>query len=260
MQVDNLLVEKSFQFTQEKNQMLARTDEIGAFAEIAYYCDQIREKLKYQDELWDVEVEEGVTFSDWLYSGKGTGCVDDRRRMQEIFSKSAVMCDLGMEDQQAIILVSCGPYENTVCDKISYIEVRREYLSSIKDVEEYEAFMHSCFIDSIFAENIVREMKNIKNFSQNSKEITKCLSVLNDEAISLYQQYRNHLSEAMNILSVKLCACGPDPKHEQSLNFPFQYEELLYGKKLCCYKGNYLFAAFEIDSSRFRFAYLFLVV
>ena len=70
MQVDNLLVEKSFQFTQEKNQMLARTDEIGAFAEIAYYCDQIREKLKYQDEVWDVEVEECVTFSDWLYSGK----------------------------------------------------------------------------------------------------------------------------------------------------------------------------------------------
>lgn len=44
-----------------------------------------------------------------------------------------------------------------------------------------------------FAKGILSEMKHISNFSDNTKEITKALGVLNDYAVKLYQQYSNRL-------------------------------------------------------------------
>ena len=43
-------------------------------------------------------------------------------------------------------------------------------------------------------------MKYIKNFSENAKEITDCLSYLDDEAIALYKKYRTDLKTAMDII------------------------------------------------------------
>ena len=62
--------------------------------------------------------------------------------------------------------------------------------------------MPTCFINSIFADDIIPQMKYIADFSDHTEEIVKNLSVLNDEAISLYEKYHDNLQEAMRILSV----------------------------------------------------------
>lgn len=86
--------------------------------------------------------------------------------------------------------------------------------------------MHSCFIDSYFADNILSEMKHIKDFVVHAKEITDNLAVLNDEAIELYCEYQNNLAEAIDILSSKLLECSMDPKHREALWFSFTYEDV----------------------------------
>ena len=83
-------------------------------------------------------------------------------------------------------------------------------------------------------------MKYIKDFPAHAREITKNLAVLNDYAISLYYKYHNDLKEAMRILSSMLLECSGDPKHRESLFFPFTYYENLNGintaqeKKILC--------------------------
>ena len=65
-------------------------------------------------------------------------------------------------------------------------------------------------------------MKHIDHFPERTKEITKALGILNDKAVELYQQYSNHLEEAMRILTVLLKReCAPDPEHADDLIFTF---------------------------------------
>lgn len=68
--------------------------------------------------------------------------------------------------------------------------------------------MHSCFIDSYFADDILSEMKHIKDFAVHAKEIT------------------DNLAEAVDILSSKLLECSMDPKHREALWFSFTYEDV----------------------------------
>lgn len=56
----------------------------------------------------------------------------------------------------------------------------------------------------LFSDDMLQEMKYIEDFQDNTGEITKALSVLNDEAIELYLKYKNNLDEAMRELSCKL--------------------------------------------------------
>ena len=91
MQVINSLIEQSFEYTAEKENLAVRKDEIGDLMEIVAYCqdDAVKEPLEYQEALWETCVEEGITFTDWLYGG-GAGSDDDRRRMLEAISKKAL--------------------------------------------------------------------------------------------------------------------------------------------------------------------------
>ena len=131
------------------------------------------------------------------------------------------------------INISLGGFPACVSTVKEYVQERREILSSIKKVMDYEAFMQSCFINSRFAKGILSEMKHISNFSDNTKEITKALGVLNDYAVKLYQQYSNRLEEAMRILSVKLQReCAPDSKHAEELMFTFTYSENIEGDQV----------------------------
>ena len=68
--------------------------------------------------------------------------------------------------------------------------------------------MHSCFIDRYFADDILSEMKHIKDFAVHAKEIT------------------DNLAEAVDILSSKLLECSMDPKHREALWFSFTYEDV----------------------------------
>ena len=236
MQVINALIEQSFEYTTEKESLAVRRDEIGDLMEIIAYCqdDAVKEPLEYRETLWEMCVEEGITFTDWLY-GAGAGSDDDRRRMLEALSKKGLIesdRDWSVYEDSKLkkINISLGGFPACVSTVKEYVQERREILSSIKKVMDYEAFMQSCFINSRFAKGILSEMKHISNFSDNTKEITKALGVLNDYAVKLYQQYSNRLEEAMRILSVKLQReCAPDSKHAEELMFTFTYSENIEG-------------------------------
>ena len=239
MQVINALIEQSFEYTAKKESLAVRRDEIGDLMEVIAYCqdDAVKEPLEYRETLWDMCVEEGITFTDWLYGG-GAGSDDDRRRMLEALSKKGLIesdRDWSVYEDSKLrkINISLGGFPACVSIVKEYVQERREILSSIKKVMDYEAFMQSCFINSRFAKGILSEMKHISNFSDNTKEITKALGVLNDYAVKLYQQYSNRLEEAMRILSAKLQReCAPDPKHAEELIFTFTYSENIEGDKV----------------------------
>ena len=161
---------------------------------------------------------------------KGKIREDDRRLIEEMLSKKWQYGNFDSGDEK--ILISLGQYMNGRADMKEYLDYRRSLLSNLSDVQEYEEFMQSCFPNSCFADNILKEMKNIENFPQNAKEITDNLSVLNDDAIELYRQYNTNLKKAMDILSAKLLECSPDPSHVEELYFPFMYEEQINGESV----------------------------
>lgn len=221
MQVINSLIEQSFGYTAEKENLAVRRDEIGDLMEIVAYCqdDAVKEPLEYQEALWETCVEEGITFTDWLYGG-GAGSNDDRRRMLEAISKKALResdKDWPVYETSNLknINIALGAFQAGISTVEEYVHARRKILCAIKKVTDYEAFMQSCFINSRFAKGILSEMKHISNFSDNTKEISA------------------RLEEAMRILSARLQReCAPDPKHSEDLIFTFTYSENIEGDKV----------------------------
>ena len=197
MRVSNVLVEESFQFTEDKPDMLYRGMEIDSLDKVADYCKSIDEKIKFSDDLYEIQVQNEVSLCEYLYASKGAGSDDDRRRLLEMLSKK---CQYKTDENGDV------------------------------EIQEYEDFMHSCFPNSHFAKDIIREMRYIKDFPQNAKEITENLSVLDDEALKLYREHHANLNVAMDILTAKLIECSPDPAHVSELLFPFEYEECMNGE------------------------------
>lgn len=204
--------------------------------DIVAYCNHelVQEPLEYREKLWDIYVQDGVTFLDWLYCNQGAGSDDDRRRLMEALSKREMIPQSAdpavCEPDVRTISITLGSFGDCVSNMQEYIQARRAILASIRNVKEYEAFMQSCFTNSIFAEGILSEMKHIQRFSEKTVEITSALGILNDHAVTLYQQYSHNLEEAMRILAVLLHReCAPDPGHAESLVFSFTYREQLEG-------------------------------
>ncbi|MDO5422157.1 MAG: hypothetical protein Q4F41_00340 [Eubacteriales bacterium] len=231
MQVDNRLAEDSFHYTEICGNLGQREEELIDLAEIADYCEKIEEKIRYDGKIYDIEVEEGIPLTDWLYLDQGTGSEDERRLLLELLEKNF---ELSEEKKGTEILIALGEHEGAASDRKGYLAARRELLAGIGKPEEYSAFMGTCFPQSVFADDIGQEMKYIKDFPAHAKEITECLSVLNDEAVELYEEYRYNLQEAIQILSAKLLECSLDSNHRQYLKFRFTYEEVLKGEKRAC--------------------------
>ena len=238
MRVNNVLVEESFRYTEEKESFLERSEEIGDFTDIVAYCEQINEVIQYDESVWEIEVQKGITFADWLFNPDIEANPDDRARIMDYINSS--QCVQANEENDETISVALGGFEDAVSNRAEYIKKRRKILAGIGNVREYEAFMHSCFLNSCFADGILTEMKYISDFSVNAQEITDNLSVLNDEAVELYYQYHENLKMAIDILGTKLRACSPDAHHKKELLIPFVYDETIDGetvsrvKKVAC--------------------------
>ena len=100
MQVINALIEQSFEYTAKKKNLAVRRDEIGDLMEVIAYCqdDAVKEPLEYRETLWEMCVEEGITFTDWLYgatTGRASGC----EKLQDP--------TLGVEKQSLRSLLTC---------------------------------------------------------------------------------------------------------------------------------------------------------
>lgn len=235
MRINNKLEEESFRYTTEKESMNVRADEIEKLREINEYCRNIKpekEEISFCDSIWDVEVEQGVPLAEWLFSGRGHGHQDDKDKILEIIGKNS---EKKTESEQKEISVALGEWQGAASDQSQYIEKRRNILAGISDVEEYYEFMPSCFMKCKFAENILEEMKYIKDFPKHTEEITENLAVLNDNALDLYEKYHDNLSEAVKILSAKILECSNDPNHRNQLVFKFAYEQSQDAEKELAY-------------------------
>ena len=107
MHVNNVFAAESLRYTEDKPNLLVRSDEIADFSEISDYCSKIQENLLYdEDNVFYEKIEEGIEFWEWLYEQKGSGNEDDRRMLMEIFSKQKTAVYL--EEDENVRTINCG--------------------------------------------------------------------------------------------------------------------------------------------------------
>ena len=71
--------------------MLTRTEEIGDLIDIENYCSDIDEYINIDEDIWEQNVEEGVSFMNWLFSKQGIGNEDDRARILEFINRNPIV-------------------------------------------------------------------------------------------------------------------------------------------------------------------------
>lgn len=230
MRVRNDLIIDSFDYGTTGSVIGERENQVKDFSDIVEYIRKIQEMIFCNRERWlQTEVEEDISMEEWLFLGSGTGSADLRALLLDIYDKDLSEC--GGEYNESLY-ISLGEWGNACSTERDYREARRRILCTLRRPDEYFAFMRSCFLNSIFSEQVESELKKIKDFGLRTVEITRNLSVLNDEAVDLYFQYRTNLKEAMRIIGNKLKECSPDPKHAAELVFTFQYTDKIAGRSV----------------------------
>lgn len=230
MNVKNNLITESFDFNRAGSIIGDREAEVADLSDVAGYIRQIGEKLTCDKNQWlKTEVECGITMEEWLFLEEGTGSRDLRALLLDLYDKDLSEYEADFDET---LLIALGTWGAACKTEAEYREARRAILRSLKNPADYAAFMRSCFINSVFAKGVDEELKKIKDFRLRTETITENLSVLNDEAVDLYYQYRSDLGTAMKILSSKLLECSPDPKHKGDLIFEFEYEKKEGGRTI----------------------------
>lgn len=217
MIINNKLIEDSFKY--DIAPINERLQNIYDLSDILEYCNQINEKIYSDATLMNIEVIEGITFSEWLFESEND---DVHQLFLELYNN--IQYDKTKFDKK--INISLGIYEGSVWNRDLYVNERRNILSKIKNPNEYEKFMHSCFIESVFSESVTNELcHHIDNFASHTVEITNNLAYLNDNAVRLHKEHLNNTKEAIAIINSHLMKCSDDPAHKKDLYFKFEYDK-----------------------------------
>lgn len=192
----------------------------------AIYDDCIQNEEKWEcdmNALYEVEVESGVAFWEWLYSSAGESNYELRELVMRMVAQ--ILTDF-QEKKPEKIKISLGEFDGCVCNKNDYRCVRRKILSRLSNVSDYYEFMKTCFLESEFSNEVKSGLERIDDFPLHVEEITDNLALLNDEAIKIYDRYGDaHEKDAMRELAARALDCSGDPKHKHELVFPFPYSE-----------------------------------
>ncbi len=201
-----------------------RKKDIHNLLDVEKYITEINEFMQNSEDIYGLVLDNGELLGNWLFSEDDLSPeeYDLKASVLEILTKNI---DYSDECSDKIINISFGELDGCVSDKCGYVAVRRSHLNSAKNVSEYFEFMWTCFKDCVFAEDVLNEMKNIKDFSLCKETITQNLAVLNDEALDLYKSNKNDLNKAVRELTAKLLECSLDPNHRKKLVFRFKYED-----------------------------------
>lgn len=224
MVIFNKLVSDSFSYKNSHKPISLRKEEQEELHEIIQFCKKIGEKVYYDSTLLNEEVEEGVLLYELLYGIKSAISKDGIDFLMEMFHKECKQYTSQKINNP--IYCSCGTFDGAAENLTKYAKERQKYLKKMKNHKEYGAFMRNCFPNSVFADDCEKELAYIKNFSDNIEEITNCLSLLDEKAVTLYKENRTNLKNAMQQLETEIKrTCAPDAAHKQYLNFEFTYEE-----------------------------------
>lgn len=221
LKANNIFHEESLEYKNVGKVLGERQAELNDLQDICEYCSVNDEKIEYDvNRFYDACVEPDVTLSDWLFADKGNASQDVK---DYVLSMLDSFTDY-KENTGRVIDVSLGKYQDCAYDENSYRDKRRNYLSEMRNIDEFAAFMGSCFVDSEFSEDVVTAMRKIPDFGLHTKEIVNNLALLNDEAITIYEKHQKNAKEAMKELASKAKDCSGDPRHKDRLKFPFPYE------------------------------------
>ena len=185
--IDNDLCEYSFQYNADELKYLGtREDELLDLQGICDHCRINNESLLCDlDKFYDAEVEPGVSLCDWVFSNQGTGSHDARSMLLYMLDSIKEFIAEGNGE----ILISLGPCEGCVSEVEEYKKKRREFLINLTNVEEFAAFMGTCFQNTVFSDDIVSAMRKIPKFRDCTEAIVFNLALLNDHAIEIYERY-----------------------------------------------------------------------
>lgn len=228
MKITNEIINESFSYVYSQKAVSTRMSEQLDLDEILEFCLSIQEKTCYDEELLYTEVEDGIFLYELLYGVKDGASRDGTVFLREMMNKK---CKKKTEDAEHVIGCSCGTFPDAASNLHEYAAKRQEFLRTVIDPRKYGKFMRTCFPNSVFAEGCEKELEYVKDFSMYRNEITDCLSLLDEKAISLYHEYQTNLAEAQRILQAMLQkTCAPDPEHKKFLRFEFTYEQEIDGE------------------------------
>lgn len=228
MEIANELLKESFSYQYSSKALTCRMDDQEKLDKILEFCRDIDETVCYDQELLNTEVEEGIKLFEIIYGMRAGESADGTAFLQEMLNKK---CREKTQESENVIKCSCGSFEGGAGTLQEYAKRRQLFLRGISDNREYGRFMKTCFPNSIFGDGCEQELAHIKNFAYHKDEITDCLSLLDEKAISLYYEHQTNLLEAQNILQSMLQkTCAVDPKHKNELRFEFSYEQMVDGE------------------------------
>lgn len=199
MEIQNRLCEQSLQYTEALVGLASRKEELLELCDVSEYCSQLKEKIQYNSStFFKQEMDAGILMDEWLFqSGASTD--------QEVKGLLLRMLDQMWQEEtnpenQMRIICTLGEEADCAYNMDSYTRERRKILSKIYNPMIYAKIMPSCFLNSVFADDIADEMQNIKDFSLHTKEL--------------------------------IMKCSPDPDHQKELQYEFSYESEEFGKRV----------------------------
>lgn len=227
MEISNELLRESFSYQYSGEALTCRMDDQEKLNEILEFCKDIDEVACYDQDLLSTEVEAGICLYEIIYGIKTGKSMDGTVFLQEMLNKK---CKAKIKESEYIIMCSCGTFDGGVGTIQEYARKRQHFLRNMSDCREYGRFMGTCFPNSVFADGCEQELIHINHFEQHRAEITDCLSLLDEKAVSLYHEHQSNLIEAQNILQAMLKkTCATDPNHKRELYFEFSYEQEIGG-------------------------------
>lgn len=220
LSVSNLFHEKSIDYRTNGKSIAERLEEVVNLRDIYDCCVANDEHIECDIEcLYTQEVEPDNMLAEWLYSEDAESDYDLRRMLMELFQTFLQK----EEEKNCTIHISMGIQSGCIWEEKGYWLERRKYLKGIRKTSEFYEFMRTCFVKTEFSDKVEHALREIEDFAQHTEEIVHNLSILNDEAIEIYEKHNCNSKEAMRELASKALDCSGDPKHKDLLKFPFSY-------------------------------------
>lgn len=220
LSVRNQFHENSIDYRTNGKTIVERLEDVENLQEVYDCCVANDERIECDiDSLYQQEVEPDEMLVDWLFSGDMEDDYDLRRMLMAIFQTFSEM----EEERDCTIHISMGTQDGCICDEKGYWSERRKHLKEICKTSEFYEFMKTCFVKTEFSDVVGASLREIDDFAQHTEEIVHNLSLLNDEAIEIYERHNRSSKDAIRELASKALDCSGDPKHKDMLKFPFSY-------------------------------------
>ena len=229
MKIKNSFVQESFVWNGHSDDDFR--DAAIRLSDVADYLRELNEHICSQDDLYFIEILQGVSISDLFLSNETDPLNDEKQLVIEILK--TVYHEEENEKFDDEIGLQFYTVENPVegparqsAGFAQYLFQRRGILAGCITCQEFSSFMKTCFPDIIFAEDIEKGIRGIPDFRYPCvrEAIVHDLGILNDEGLSIYEKHYPQFEEMFKELSTKVLDCSPDkPENRKYLTFSFSY-------------------------------------